>query len=393
MPIVLYILALAVFAQGTSEFVLAGLLPGIAGDLDISLAQAGLLTSAFAVGMALGAPVMAAVGRGLSPRWTMSGFLALFILAHVIGATAESFGLLFATRVVAALANAGFLAVALSTVTHLVPAHSRARALAVILGGTTLALIAGVPAGALVGNALGWRATLWAIALVSVPALIAVLTATPTRAARTDQAVAGRSLTGELRTLRLRPVQVNSVMAVLVNAATFCSFTYLAVIAGTRAGVSEALVPLLLGVFGLGAFLGVTAAGRLADRSWRQVILVTGPLLVLGWVLLTLMVGNQPVVWVLALLLGALSFALGSTLIGRIMATAGEAPSMSGSFATVAMNLGAVLGPIAGGVAIELVGVRGPLAVSALLALAAVALGWAAGRVGADRPRTTVPVA
>lgn len=393
MPIVLYILALAVFAQGTSEFVLAGLLPGIADDLGISLAQAGLLTSAFAVGMALGAPVMAAVGRGLSPRWTMSGFLALFIIAHVIGATTESFGVLFATRIVAALANAGFLAVALSTVTHLVPVHARARALAVILGGTTLALIAGVPVGAFVGNALGWRATLWAIALVSVPALIAVLLATPTRAAQAEHAVARQSLAGELRTLLLRPVQLNLVMGALVNAATFCSFTYLAVIASGRAGVGEASVPLLLGVFGLGAFLGVTAAGRFADQNWRQLILVSGPLLVLSWALLAAMVENQPVLWVLTLLLGALSFALGSTLIGRIMATAHKAPSMSGSFATVALNLGAVIGPIVGGVAIELVGARGPLTVSALLVLVAIGLGSVTGRARKDRARMTTPVA
>lgn len=392
MPIVLYILALAVFAQGTSEFVLAGLLPGIAADLNISLGQAGLLTSAFAVGMAVGAPVMAAVGRGLSPRWTMSGFLALFIVAHVIGAGAESFGVLFATRIVAALANAGFLAVALSTVTHLVPAQLRARALAVILGGTTLALIAGVPAGALVGSALGWRATLWAIAIISVPALIAVLVATPSRTEESEHTDPTRSLNGELQTLRLRPVQVNVVFAVLVNAATFCSFTYLAAIASGSTGIGETMIPLLLCVFGIGAFIGVNLAGRLGDRYWRQVIATTGPLLVAGWMMLTLMVESQATLWVLALVLGALSFALGSTLIGRIMATASAAPSMSGSFATVAMNLGAVIGPIAGAAAIELIGLRGPLAASALLALVAVALGWVATTTP-TRTRVTVPVA
>ncbi|MDN5727131.1 MAG: MFS transporter, partial [Propionibacteriales bacterium] len=260
MPLVLYVLALAVFAQGTSEFVLAGLLPGLASDLDVSLGQAGLLTSAFAVGMVVGAPVMAAVGRRLSPRWSMSGFLALFIVAHVIGAVADSFGILLAMRVVAALANAGFLAVALSTVAQLVPDQMRARALAIILGGTTLALIAGVPAGALVGSALGWRATLWAIAIVSVPALAAVLCATPTRTTPSGQWAPGRSLSGELRTLLLRPVQANIASAVLVNAATFCSFTYLAAIAAGPARIGEPMIPLLLGVFGVGAFLGVQVA-------------------------------------------------------------------------------------------------------------------------------------
>ena len=390
MPVVLYVLALAVFAQGTSEFVLAGLVPGIATDLGIPLAQAGLLTSAYAVGIAAGAPLMAAVGRRLSPRWSMGGFLVLFVVAHVVGATAASFWALLATRVLAALANAGFLAVALSTVTRLVPARSRARALAVVLGGTTLALVVGVPGGALVGSALGWRATLWAIAVLSVPALIAVLGAAPTRAERATQADEARSLAGELRTLRLRPVRVTIALAVLVNAATFCSFTYLAAIAGP-AGLGEAAIPLLLGTFGLGAFVGVTAAGRLADRGWRRVIGVTGPLLALGWVILTSAADRQPALWVLSFVVGALSFALGSTVIGRIMASAVAAPTMSGSFATVALNLGAVIGPIAGGAAIERIGVRGPLVVSAVLVLGAVALGRVAVRRDADGARRPVP--
>lgn len=121
MPAVLYLLALATFAQGTSEFVLAGLLPPIATDLGLPLAQAGLLTSGFALGMVIGAPTMAAAARRLSPRWALATFLALFISAHAVGALIGSFAILLTSRIVAALANAGFLAVALSTVTRIVP--------------------------------------------------------------------------------------------------------------------------------------------------------------------------------------------------------------------------------------------------------------------------------
>ncbi|MDN6325112.1 MAG: MFS transporter, partial [Corynebacterium sp.] len=104
MPALFYLLALAVFAQGTSEFVLAGLLPGIAGDLDVSLGQAGLLTAAFAVGMIIGAPTMAAVTRRLSPRRTLTGFLLLFIIMHVIAALTGSFVVLLVSRIIAAVA-------------------------------------------------------------------------------------------------------------------------------------------------------------------------------------------------------------------------------------------------------------------------------------------------
>jgi MFS transporter, DHA1 family, chloramphenicol resistance protein len=376
MPLLLYLLAIAVFAQGTSEFVLAGLLPGVAADLDVSVAQAGLLTSAFAIGMVIGAPVMAAASRRLSPRWTLTGFLALFVLVHAIGALSDSFAVLFITRVAAALANAGFLAVTLSTVTRLVPTDRRARALAVIIGGTTLALIAGVPAGAFIGSLLGWRATLWAIAAVSVPALVAVLVATPTRPDVHDQPAPVGRLRHELATLRRRPVLVSLALGVLVNAATFGTFTYLAVIATGPSGLTESVVPMLLALFGIGAFIGVTAAGRFGDRWWRQTISITGPSLLLGWALLAFRVDTPVILWVMVFVQGMLSFALGSTLITRVIATAHRAPTMGGSFATVALNLGAIIGPITAGVALDAAGPRGPLVTSAFLVLVALVVWW-----------------
>lgn len=371
MPALLYLLALAVFAQGTSEFVLAGLLPGIATDLDVSVGQAGLLTSAFALGMALGAPAMAAVGRRWPPRWTLTGFLAVFVAAHVLGALTDSFGALLLSRLVAALANAGFLAVALSTVTQVVPLGRQARGLSVILGGTTLALVVGVPAGALVGTVLGWRATLWAIVALCLPALIAVAVATPTGTTGEGRAAPATTVRQELAVLRIRSLQTTLLLGVLVNGATFCSFTYLAVMATGPEGLSERTVPVLLAVFGTGAFLGVAVAGRFADRHWRRIVDATLPALVCGWTLLSFCLSSPPALWVLVGILGGLSFALGSTLIGRIVAIARSAPTMGGAYATVALNLGAVTGPVAGSLALSLIGDRGPALASAALVVLA----------------------
>ena len=371
MPALLYLLALAVFAQGTSEFVLAGLLPGIATDLDVSVGQAGLLTSAFALGMALGAPAMAALGRRWSPRWTLAGFLALFIAAHVLGALTDSFGVLLLSRVVAALANAGFLAVALSTVTQVVPADRQARGLSVILGGTTLALVAGVPAGALVGDLLGWRSTLWAIVALCLPALFAVMVATPTGRDGVDPGEPGPSVREELAALRTRPLQVALLLGVLVNGATFCSFTYLAVMATGPGGGSDRAVPGLLAMFGIGAFLGVNVAGRLADRHWRRIIALALPALALGWIVLAISFATPAALWVAVGVQGAMSFAAGSTLIGRIVASARSAPTLGGAYAAVALNLGAVVGPALGSVTLGTIGDRGPALASAALVVIA----------------------
>ncbi len=169
MPFVLYLLALVVFAMGTSEFMLAGLVPDISTNFGISVATAGLLTSAFAVGMVIGAPAMAALTRRLPVKATLVGCVVVFALSHAVGALTPDFTVLFIARVIAAVVNAGFLAVALVAATKLVAPDAKGRAVAILLAGTTVATVAGVPAGALLGTALGWQSTFWAIALLCIP--------------------------------------------------------------------------------------------------------------------------------------------------------------------------------------------------------------------------------
>lgn len=369
MPLVIVLLAVAVFAQGTSEFMLAGLLPAIAADLDIGLPQAGLLTSAFAVGMIVGAPLMATVSRRWSPRLALSGFLLVFVAMHVLGAVTDDFAVLLVTRVVAALTNAGFLAVTLSTVSALVPVERTAQALAVILGGTTLALIAGVPGSAVIGSLLDWRAALWGVAVISVPALVAVVLATPTRAVGAHRPAALRS---ELAALRRPALLVPLGLGALVNGATFCAFTYLAPIVTEPAGLPTAMVPVVLALFGIGAFAGVWVAGRYGDRHATRVLTIGGAALLIGWGAFSVLSAIPFAVSTLALVQGALSFAVGSTLIAASIRAAATAPTMSGSFATASLNVGAAAGPVLGGVAYATAaGATGSLLVSAVLVGAA----------------------
>jgi DHA1 family chloramphenicol resistance protein-like MFS transporter len=369
MPLVIVLLAVAVFAQGTSEFMLAGLLPAIAEDLAISIPRAGLLTSAFAVGMIAGAPLMAAVSRRWSPRLALSSFLVVFIVMHVVGALTDDFAILLATRIVAALTHAGFLAVTLSTVSALVPADRTARALAVILGGTTLALIAGVPGGAVVGALLDWRAALWGVAIISVPALLAVILATPKHPSGLQVPV---RLGVELATLRRPSLLVPLGLSALVNGATFGAFTYLATVITETAGLTEVAVPAVLALFGVGSFVGVWVAGRYGDRHATRIVTFGGAALVVGWGAFAVLAAIPVAVLVVALMQGALSFAVGSTLIAASIRAASAASTMSGAFATASLNIGAAAGPIFGGLAYaSAVGATGPLLVSTALAGAA----------------------
>ncbi|MCK2035239.1 MFS transporter [Microbacterium sp. SSW1-49] len=368
MPVLISVLALAIFAQGTSEFMLAGLLLPISEEFGVPPGSAAAVTSAFAIGMVIGAPAMALLGSRWHPRRTLIAFLLVFVLAHIAGALAPSFAVLLVTRVVAAIANAGFLAVSLSTVRTLVPPQATTRAVATLLAGTTLATIVGVPAGAALADALGWRATFWGVVLLCGPALGALLLdRSPLRAGGAVRI----ALRTELGALARRRVLGAIAVAVVINAGTFGVFTFLGVI-GESAGVATAFVPLLLAAFGIGAFLGVAATGRWA--AGREGVWVASGMvaLLLAWAALWMLIESAAAVFALSAACGALSFAVGSAVIGRIVREAAGAPVLGGASATVALNLGAFIGPLLAGAAYGAVGAPGVLAVAVALTVVGV---------------------
>ncbi|MFC4084353.1 Cmx/CmrA family chloramphenicol efflux MFS transporter [Amycolatopsis samaneae] len=389
MPFALYLLGLAVFAQGTSEFMLSGLVADIAADLHVSIPAAGMLTSAFAAGMVLGAPVMALLSLRLSRRGALVGFLSAFIVVHVLGAVITSFGLLLLTRVAAALANAGFWAVALAAANAMVRPELRGRATSIVVSGVTVACVAGVPAGALLGQYWGWRSAFWAVAAVSLPALFAILRTIPGGRSGTAETGARK----ELRVLREPRLLVVLLLGALVNGGTFGTFTYLAPLFTTAGGLDAGWVPALLAIFGVGSFAGVTLGGRLADRRPGVVLFGGSAALLLGWALLAVTAANLVVAVALVFVLGVLSFGVGSTLIPRVFAEAPGAPTLAGGLGTAAFNVGAVLGPWLGGLAVGGdLGFRAAPWVSAALVALALVLAVATQRNRAGTPGHHVEV-
>lgn len=376
MPFAVYVLGLAVFAQGTSEFMLSGLLSGIAHDLQVSIPAAGLLTSAFAVGMVIGAPLMALFSRRWPRRRALLIFLSTFVAAHVVGAVTPSYEVLLATRIVGALANAGFWAVALVAALAMVEPAARARATSVVVGGVTVACVVGVPAGALLGEHLGWRAAFWAVALVSLPALVAIVRSVPDERATTAKSVESPVIpardTGtptvreEVRSLTGRRVLLTLLTMALVQGATFCAFSYLEPLATRVTGLGAGWVPAVLALFGVGSLIGVTLSGRVADAR-RGAFVVAGMVsLVLGWLALALSAVSPVAVITLVLLQGMLAFGTGSAMISQVFQLAPGAPTLAGSFATAAFNIGAATGPWLGGLTIDAgLGFRSPVWVSA----------------------------
>lgn len=377
MPLAVYILGLSVFALGTSEFMLSGLLPSIADDMDVSIPTAGLLISAFAIGMVVGAPLLAAATQRLPRRATLLSLITVFGLGQVAGALAPSYPVLFASRVVSAFACAGFWAVGAGVAVAMVPHGARARAMAVMLGGLSIANVLGVPAGAFLGERFGWRAAFWAVGAASAIALIGVATLVPAlpRPAHLPE------LRREMAVFRDRQVWLAAAITALAGGAVFCTFSYLASLLTDVSGLSAGWVPAVLGLFGLGALVGTVIGGRYADAHLFRVKLsgIAASAVLLATLALT--ASNPVAAVILTFLIGVSSFYTAPALNTRMFNVAAGAPTLAGATATSSFNTGNTVGPWLGGLVISAgFGFASTAWAGAAMAVAAFGLGLVALR-------------
>jgi DHA1 family chloramphenicol resistance protein-like MFS transporter len=370
-PPVVHALGVGVFAVGMSEFMIAGLLPEIAADVDVSVSAAGFLVSAFAVGMCVGAPVMTALTLRASPRLVLTGALAVVAAGHVLGACATSYQVLLVSRVVSATATGAFWAVAAVVAVANSPAEIRGRSLAAMVGGLTVANVVGVPAGAFLGDHLGWRSPFWVVAALAAAALVGVAGSVP----RGRPAQPTPSLAGELRAFRCPRLWVALGTTAVYQAAMICAITYLGPLVIDGKGLDGGVLPLVFCALGLGSVAGTFIGGRLGDRyPWRTLLVGLGSLVVvLG--LLGATGGRPEVVLALGFAAGTAGYALSTPLNTRIFALAGSAPTLASASNVSAFNLGATVGPWLGGVAISVgLGVTAPPWLAAALVAGALCL-------------------
>jgi DHA1 family chloramphenicol resistance protein-like MFS transporter len=350
MPLAVYILGLSVFALGTSEFMLSGLLPPIADDMNVSIPQAGLLISAFAIGMVVGAPLLAVATLRLPRRTTLIALISVFGLGQIAGALAPTYEILFVSRVVSALACAGFWAVGAAVAIAMVPVNARARAMAVMIGGLSVANVLGVPLGAFLGEHLGWRSAFWAVGAASAVALVGVATRIP----HIPLPERKPELKRELTIYRDRQVWLAIVITALAAGGVFCAFSYLAPLLTDVAGLGSGWVPWILGLFGAGALIGTVIGGRVADAHLFGVLLSGITASTVFLVALALFASSQIAVVALAFLLGLSAFFTAPALNARMFNVAGAAPTLAGATTTAAFNLGNTSGPWLGGTVIDL---------------------------------------
>lgn len=386
-PVVVYVLCFNIMALGTTEFVIAGLLPELADEFSVSIPTAGLFVSGFAVAMAVGAPVLAALTLRLPRRSTLMAAMALFAAGHVLSAMAGTYGVFMASRIVSAVATGAFWAVASVVTVSMVEARIRARALAVLIGGLTVANVAGVPLGTLVGQQLGWRSTFWLLALLAVVGLVSVWRTVPADGAATSS----RGVRAELGTFRAPRMWVALATIALFQAAVMGWFSYLAPLLTDVAGMSESWVPAVLTLFGVGSLVGVQLGGRFGDgRPWHTLYGALGALS-LGLALVAVSAGNPVLLGVAVLFVGVSAFTAAAPVTSRVLGLAGPAPTLASAATVTAFNVGNTVGPWLGGVTISAgLGYRAPAAMALMLALSALALGVLSRRM--DGWRAAEPV-
>lgn len=349
-------LALGGFGIGATEFVAMGLLPNLAQDLlpalygrspDAANAQAGWLISAYALGVVVGAPTIAAAAA----RWPRKKLLLVLMTAFTLGTLASallpSFGLVLAARFLAALPHGAYFGIASLVAADLMGSGKRARGVAIVLSGLTIANVVGVPTITWLGQIAGWRVAYLAVAAIFAGTFLAIYLAVPFQAGNPKA-----TIRSELRALKRLQVWIALSIGAIGFGGLFAVYSYVAPLVIEVTGLSTIAVPLVLVVIGLGMTVGNLLGGMLADKSVRRTMYVGFAGLLVALTLLAL--SAQFVAGLLAgvFLVGTAAAALGPTIQARLMDVAHDSQSMAAALNHSALNIGNALGAALGGVAI-----------------------------------------
>ena len=345
MPLALYALALAAFAVGTTEFIIAGLLPTMAADLAVSIPATGLLVSGYALGVAIGGPILALLTAHWPRRPVIIAMVALYAVGHVLCAVAPNYTVLLIARVLVALTHGLFFGNATIAAASIVGPERRGAAMSVVLAGVPIANLLGVPFGAVIGHAFGWRSTFWIIAGISAVATLLIALTLPKVQ---DDKTAPIPWRDQLRVLGRHQISLSyaALFVLLIGLLAFITFQVPFLI--ERTGIAEGNTPMFLFAYGAGAVIGIFVGGRLAD--WKLMPSLLGSIAaytVLSAVILLVM-GSPVAMFLTMLSMGIAVCVFQVQPQARIVANSAGAPTLAATFIATAFNLGYAVGALAG---------------------------------------------
>ncbi|MEU2626420.1 MFS transporter [Kitasatospora sp. NPDC007106] len=390
MPLALLALAIGAFGIGTTEFVVMGLLPQVAQDFGVSVPTAGLLTTGYALGVVVGAPLLAVLGTRISRKRMLMLLMGLFVAGNLLTALAPTFGLVLAGRITASLAHGAFFGIGSIVAAGLVAPARRAGAIAMMFTGLTVANVVGVPLGTLVGQQVGWRATFALVAALGVAGLAGIAALVPADPRPGTDGAHRPGIRRELAAFRNVQVVLAMLMTVLGFGGVFAAITYIAPMMTGAAGYAESSVTWLLVLFGLGMVAGNLIGGRYADRRLMPMLMTALGALAVVLALFAFTAHDKVLAALTVPLIGALGFATVPPLQKRVLDRTADAPTLASAVNIGAFNLGNALAAWLGGAVLSAgFGATAPNWVGALMAGAA--LGLAVLSTALDRRSTAAP--
>ena len=341
-------LALGAFGIGVTEFSPMGMLPVIATDLGVSIPTAGMLISAYAFGVLLGAPLMTLVFANMARRNLLLLSMAIFTAGNLISAVADSYNVLLLGRIITSFNHGAFFGVGAIVAMNVVPPEKRAGAVAAMFSGLTLATIGGVPLASYIGELIGWRPAFYGMAVIGLITMLALRLSLPPMANKQKA-----NVRNELRVLGKKPVLVALLLTVVSSSAMFTVFTYIVPILQQETQASTVFVTSMLVLYGIGLAVGNILGGRFADRSMDLTLIASLVAVMLLLVVFAVTVAVPLMVVPLIFLWGIASFALVPPLQAMVVQEAAEAPSLASAMNIGAFNLGNALGAMLGALMIS----------------------------------------
>ncbi|KQU06992.1 MFS transporter [Rhodococcus sp. Leaf7] len=327
------------FLMGTSEFVVAGLLPDIATDLAVDISDAGLLVTAFAIGM-IATPLVAVAALKIPERTTLLVSLAVFAAGHVVVALTDDVTVVLLARFATALVTGAFWSIAASVGARVSGPDNAARAIGLVLSGGILATVIGVPLGSIAGQIMGWRGPFWILAGLAVLAAVPVARFVP--GGRSSSTVV--PLRSQLASLTSGRLWIVMAACVLVTSAVMSTYSFIAPLLTERSGLSAELLPIGLAIFGVGAVTGTLGSGRFADRAPYATALTGGILVVVSLGLLSLFSEFTVASIALLAVAGMAGLGMNPVLMSMAVRFAEGAPTLATSLCTSMFNLGTAVG-------------------------------------------------
>lgn len=346
-PIAIWILAIGAFAIGMTEFVIMGLLPNIARDFDVTVSQAGQLITGYALGVAIGGPIIVMLTIKWNRKYLLIVLMGIFIIGNLTASFSPNYGFMMTSRIITSLAHGSFFGIGSILAASMVRPEKRASAMALMFMGLSMSNILGVPFGTLIGQNFGWPMTFIIISIIGALALIGIIIFVPMQ-----RETIKSSVLNELQILKEKRLWLTLAVTLFGFSSVFAYFTYISTVLIDVSNVQENLISYLLIIFGIGVTLGNVVGGKLADWNLNKALKIIFIVFILYFILLYFVQMNSILMIAGIFFFGLIGFSMSPSLQFKSTLISQDAPTLASTLNQSAFNLGNALGAFIGGVVV-----------------------------------------